>query len=73
MAFEEGTFHAHAINGEVGFTAFLAHHALRSLAEAVERIAAESGVDVGERLRAAREDIDQLNEEFLRLSGWTGE
>ncbi len=73
MGFEQAKFHAKAINGEVGYTAFLAHHALKRLAEAVERIAAASGVDVGEELKVAREDIEELNEEFLLLSGWSGE
>ena len=53
MTFEQARFHANAKNGEVGYTAFLAHHALKLLAEAVERIAEARGVDVGEQLRVA--------------------
>ena len=73
MPFDDRKYDQAAIQGDVGYTAYMAHHALRSLMNAIEKIAAKAEVDISDELSHVREDVDVLKDEFDRLTGWKPE
>ena len=73
MSFDQSEYHKPAITGDVGYTTFLAMHAIEALSLAIRRLAEKSGVAVEGELETVREDIERLNAGFQKLTGWKGE
>ena len=70
MPFDDAKYNRSALYGDLGYHIFSTQFCLDRLADAIELIAADSGVDVSQNLSSVREQIEEMKLEFDRFTGW---